>query len=482
MDTFIVIVTKYLFILLMLFYTWESFSALIHTKRYQAAGIFQRQNAIIFVTYILGIVTIFMNQKDTTDVNVIILGGLQMCFLIVVLGIFPIIYPNINKGILSNMCMLLTIGFIILARLSFEKSVKQFIIVAVVTMLSLIVPYLMSRFNMWKSLTWIYCFVGLGLLVAVLVVGTLSRGAKLYIKISGFTFQPSEFVKIIFVFFIAGMLSKSAEFGHLVLSAVLAGLYVIVLVISTDLGSALIFFMMYLFMVYVGTKKVRYLFIGMAGISTASVIAYKLFSHVQVRVIVWKNPFAADIINNSGYQVSQSLFALGSGGLMGTGLYQGYPNKIPIVDNDFVFSAIGEEFGAIFGILLILVCLSCFISFLNTAMEQNSMFNRLVCVGLGVGYAIQIILTVGGAINMIPSTGVTLPLISSGGSSILSTLIVFAIIQGLAIVGTANMNSVRRKVPTEGTGNVTTRTTSNVKGLRKTQEIQVGTKRKTKIK
>ena len=503
MDTFIVIVTKYLFILLMLFYTWESFSALIHTKRYQAAGIFQRQNAIIFVTYILGIVTIFMNQKDTTDVNVIILGGLQMCFLIVVLGIFPIIYPNINKGILSNMCMLLTIGFIILARLSFEKSVKQFIIVAVVTMLSLIVPYLMSRFNMWKSLTWIYCFVGLGLLVAVLVVGTLSRGAKLYIKISGFTFQPSEFVKILFVFFVAaslqkstdfknvlittaiaaaGMLSKSAEFGHLVLSAVLAGLYVIVLVISTDLGSALIFFMMYLFMVYVGTKKVRYLFIGMAGISTASVIAYKLFSHVQVRVLVWKNPFAADIINNSGYQVSQSLFALGSGGLMGTGLYQGYPNKIPIVDNDFVFSAIGEEFGAIFGILLILVCLSCFISFLNTAMEQNSMFNRLVCVGLGVGYAIQIILTVGGAINMIPSTGVTLPLISSGGSSILSTLIVFAIIQGLAIVGTANMNSVRRKVPTEGTGNVTTRTTSNVKGLRKTQEIQVGTKRKTKIK
>ena len=231
MDTFIVIVTKYLFILLMLFYTWESFSALIHTKRYQAAGIFQRQNAIIFVTYILGIVTIFMNQKDTTDVNVIILGGLQMCFLIVVLGIFPIIYPNINKGILSNMCMLLTIGFIILARLSFEKSVKQFIIVAVVTMLSLIVPYLMSRFNMWKSLTWIYCFVGLGLLVAVLVVGTLSRGAKLYIKISGFTFQPSEFVKIIFVFFIAGMLSKSAEFGHLILSAVFAGLYVIVLVI-----------------------------------------------------------------------------------------------------------------------------------------------------------------------------------------------------------------------------------------------------------
>lgn len=481
MDTFIVIVTKYLFILLMLCYTWESFSALIHTKAYQAAGIFQRQNGIIFMTYILGIVTIFMNQEDTSDVNIIILGGLQMCFLIVALGIFPIIYPNINKAILSNMCMLLTIGFIILARLSFEKSVKQFIIVAVVTMLSLIVPYLMSRFQLWKSLTWIYCFVGLGLLLLVLVMGTLSRGAKLYINIGSFTFQPSEFVKIIFVFFIAGMLSKSAKFGHLVLSAVFAGLYVIILVISTDLGSALIFFTMYLFMVYVGTKKARYLFVGLGGISAASVVAYRLFTHVQTRVMVWRDPFAEDIINNAGYQVSQSLFALGSGGLTGTGLYQGYPNKIPIVDNDFVFSAIGEEFGAIFGMLLILVCLSCFIAFLNTAMEQTSMFNRLVCVGLGVGYAIQVILTVGGALKMIPSTGVTLPLISSGGSSILSTLIVFAIIQGLAIVGSANKNSVKRKVPMEGTGNVTTRT-ANAKEIRKTQEIQNGTKRKTKIK
>ncbi len=107
MDTFIVIVTKYLFILLMLFYTWESFSALIHTKSAIRRQVyFNVRMRLFFVTYILGIVTIFMNQKDTTDVNVIILGGLQMCFLIVVLGIFPIIYPNINKGILSNMCML----------------------------------------------------------------------------------------------------------------------------------------------------------------------------------------------------------------------------------------------------------------------------------------------------------------------------------------------------------------------------------------
>ena len=170
MGTFLVIVTKYLFMLLMLFYTWECFSALKCKNPYKASGIFQRQNGIIFATYLLGIVTIYLNQTVIDPVYIIILGGAQMCYLIVVLGIFPIIYPNINKAVLSNMCMLLTIGFIIITRLSlddtvekfsFQRGVSQFIIVVIVAMVSLIVPYLMSRFEMWKYLTWalpgLYC-------------------------------------------------------------------------------------------------------------------------------------------------------------------------------------------------------------------------------------------------------------------------------------------------------------------------------------
>ena len=218
MSTFLVIVTKYLFILLMFFYVWECFSALRCKNPYKASGIFQRQNGIIFLTYFLGIATIFLNQKDTTDIGVIVLGGAQLCYLIVVLGIFPIIYPNINKAILSNMCMLLTIGFIILARLKFQYSIRQFIIVAIVSMASLIVPYLMSRYEMWKSFTWIYCFVGLALLISVLILGEKTGGANLSIQIGGFAFQPSEFVKIIFVFFLAGLLSRSTEFKNIVLS------------------------------------------------------------------------------------------------------------------------------------------------------------------------------------------------------------------------------------------------------------------------
>ena len=157
MNTFLVVVTKYLFMLLMTFYVWECFSALRCKNPYKASGIFQRQNGVIFLTYFLGIATVYMNHDSSVDdIAVIVLGGAQLCYLIVVLGIFPIIYPNINKAILSNMCMLLTIGFIVLARLKFESSVKQFIIVAIVSMLSLIVPYLMSKYELWKSFKWIY--------------------------------------------------------------------------------------------------------------------------------------------------------------------------------------------------------------------------------------------------------------------------------------------------------------------------------------
>ncbi len=471
MSTFFIIVTKYLFILLMLFYTWESFSGIrYHRDPYRAAGIFQRQNGAIFLTYLLGIITIFINEPSDMQIKVIIFGGIQFCYLIVVLGIFPIIYPNINKAILSNMCMLLTIGFIILARLDFEKSNKQFIIVAVVTIATLIVPYLLSKLEVWKKLTWLYCIAGIGLLSVVLIIGQTSYGANLSLDIAGISFQPSEFVKIIFTFFIAGLLTQSDSFKNIVVSAIFAGIHILILVISTDLGSALIFFMIYIFMLYVGTRKIRYIFIGFGGMSAACIIAYKLFYHVQERVSAWQDPWS--VIETEGYQITQALFALGNGGFTGTGLYQGGPKHIPVVDKDMIFAAIGEEFGAIFGMFLILVCFTCFLAFLITAMEQISMFNKLVCVGLGVQYAVQVILTIGGTIKMIPLTGVTLPLISYGGSSMLSTLIIFGIIQGLAIVGTSKKKTVRRKT-SGGVEDGTTQQGNNRRRLQDTQEIKV---------
>ena len=185
-------------------------------------------------------------------------------------------------------------------------------------------------------------------------------------------------------------------------------------------------------MVYVSTRQPGYLALGLAGGAGASVVAYFLFGHVRQRVSAWKDPMA--VYENEGYQIVQSLFAIGTGGWFGMGLCQGSPESIPVVKNDFIFSAICEELGGIFAICLILVCMSFFLMIVNIALRIKNPFYKLIALGLGTEYAFQVFLTIGGATKFIPMTGVTLPLVSYGGSSVMSTILMLAIIQGLYIL------------------------------------------------
>ncbi|MBQ7895872.1 MAG: FtsW/RodA/SpoVE family cell cycle protein, partial [Oscillospiraceae bacterium] len=246
------------------------------------------------------------------------------------------------------------------------------------------------------------------------------------------TVQPSEFVKISFVFFVAAMFYKAAGWKQVVVTTVVAAMHVLILVLSKDLGSALIFFVTYLTMLFVATSNWLYLGAGLLSGCGATVVAYKLFSHVQVRVEAWRNPWAD--IDNRGYQIAQSLFAIGTGSWFGMGLYQGMPKKIPVVEKDFVFAAISEEMGAVFAMCVLLICLGCFVQFMMIAVQMKALFFKLLAFGLGIMYITQVLLTVGGATKFIPSTGVTLPFVSYGGSSILSTFIMFGVAQGLYIL------------------------------------------------
>ena len=232
--------------------------------------------------------------------------------------------------------MLITIGFIMVTRLSYDQSVKQFQICVIGTVIALIVPWLISKLKFITKFAVVYAILGIGLLVAVAVMATVTNGAKLSLTIAGITLQPSEFVKIIYVFCIAGMLSKSTEFSQIVKTTILAAVHVLILVISTDLGSALIYFMTYLIMLYVATRDWKWLALGFGAFVVAAVAAYFLFAHVRVRVEIWKDPFS--VYEGSGYQVAQALFAIAAGGWFGTGLYQGSPTEIPYVDQDFMFA------------------------------------------------------------------------------------------------------------------------------------------------
>ena len=339
--------------------------------------------------------------------------------------------------------MLMTIGFIMITRLSYNKAVKQCVIAAGGVAISLAVPVIIRKVKQLSEWRWLYCGVGIVALAAVVVVGTEQFGAKLGFMVGGVGVQPSEFVKILFVFFVASSFYHSRAFKDIVITTALAAFHVLILVASKDLGAALIIFIVYLVMLYVATSQPLYVFAGLGAGAAASVVAYYLFNHVRVRVIVWQDPFAS--YQNGGYQVAQSLFAIGTGSWFGTGLFQGKADAIPVAETDFIFSAICEEMGLIFALCIILIFLSCYVMFLNIAMQLHNRFYKLVALGLGTCFIFQSFLTIGGVTKFIPSTGVTLPLISYGGSSVLSTLIMFAIIQGLYILREDEEEDIERR-------------------------------------
>lgn len=421
--------SKYALVVIMAIYTLECFAVFRHKDEEERNGIYMRQIVCMFLIHFIGFAAICL---ETSDTSYIIFYGFQQILLFAIIALFRVIYPEANRLIVNNMCMLLAISFVVLTRLSYEKSIKQFKIVAVSLILGLIIPFLIQKMRFLKKMGWIYGILGIVVLAIVLILGAVTNGSKISYTIAGFTFQPSEFIKIIFVFFVAAMFSQAKDLTQVLVTSAAAALHVMILVVSKDLGSALIFFVAYIAMLFIATRNYFYLFLGIGAGTAAALIAYRLFSHVRVRVLAFQDPFS--YIDTSGYQIAQSLFAIGTGGWFGMGIYQGQPGSIPYVEADFIFSAIAEEWGVLFALCLILVCLSCFIMIMNISTKLKDTFLELIAVGIGVIYIFQVFLTIGGGTRFIPLTGVTLPLVSYGGSSVLSTIVMFAIIEGLYVI------------------------------------------------
>ncbi len=417
--------TRYLLFFIMAFYTYLNFRyfSVDEPGKKKICG---RQIRLMLLLHLLAYSVLCLN---TLDPAVAAFYGLQAAFFLCFIYVYRAFYPQASRLLVNNMCMLLCISFIMLARLNYERAVRQFIIAAVSAAFSFIVPAIIDRARFLRRLAWLYGSLGLLLLGAVCAAGSRSFGAQLSLDVGSFSVQPSEFVKILYVFFIAAMLSRSTEFKHLVLTSAAAALHVLILVLSKDLGSALIFFLAYLFMLYAASSDLRWLGAGLLSGGLAAAAAYRLFSHVQNRVLAWRDPWSD--IDNRGYQITQSLFAIGTGSWFGLGLYEGMPWKIPVVEKDFIFAAISEEMGALFALCVLLICLGCFLQFVLIAGQIKDLFYKLIAFGLGTVYIVQVFLTVGGVIKFIPSTGVTLPFVSYGGSSVLSTFILFGVIQGL---------------------------------------------------
>ncbi len=440
MELYVSEFSKYVITLLIALYTYESFAVFRKKQESDRNGIYTRQNILMFGLHFSCFIVICF---ETGDITYLFFYAFQQIVLYATVILFRMLYPKTNRLLVNNMCMLLTVGFVILTRLSLGKAIRQFIIVMISLVIALVIPFFVSHFRFLKEWKWIYAAVGIVALGIVLVLGQTTYGSKLSYTIAGLTFQPSEFVKIIFVFFVASALYKAAGFFEVFTTAVVAAAHVIILVCSKDLGSALIFFVVYVLMVVVASKNWLYLLAGVSGGSVAAYLAYRVFPHIQVRVQAFKDPWS--VIDSTGYQITQSLFAITSGGWFGLGLFKGTPESIPFVEADFIFSAIAEELGLLFALCVILICVSSFVMFMNISMNLKDKFYQLTAFGLGVTYIFQVFLTIGGGCKFIPLTGVTLPFISYGGSSVLTTLIMFSITEGLSMIQEEEAEEEKRR-------------------------------------
>ena len=429
MTNLIVEISRYLIILLIAIYTYYNFRFFSMKNEEDRNYACSRQLVCMFMLHFLANLLIVLNTKSE---ELILFYGMQVLFFVCYLSLSKFFYKKISRLLLNNICMLLGTGFIILTRLNPDRAMRQFLIVVVSAVVTWIIPFIIDRVWQLVKLAWLYGILGVLMLAFVCVAGNTSFGAQLSLTVGGISVQPSEFVKISFVSFAAARLYRSTKFKDVVITTVIAALHVVILVLSRDLGSALIFFITYLFMLFVATSNWLYLGAGVMSGSAAAAAAYNLFSHVRRRVEAWRDPWAD--IDDKGYQVTQGLFAMGTGGWFGLGLYQGMPQKIPVVDKDFVFAAISEELGVIYALCLLFICVGCFIQFMIIAVKMQAMFYKLIAFGLGIMYITQVFLTVGGVVKFIPSTGVTLPFVSYGGSSVLATFVLFNIIQGLYIL------------------------------------------------
>lgn len=429
MELIIAQLSGYVILILFAMYTFYAFYVFLKRSPEAKERVFRAQRILIFLLHLLCSAVLLL---ENVKLDYFVLWALELVFFVFFTKIYQKAYRGLSKLILNNMMVCMMVGFVMLGRLQTGYAYRQLFLAAVAMGVCLLVPLFIERFTIWEKIGWQYALVGIAFLLLVFVIGVEKYGAKNWISIGGIAIQPSEFVKIIYVFFIASLLSKTTRFRHLVMVTIVAGVHIMILVVERDLGAALIYAVAYLMILYVATMRVGYLLAGFGVGGAASVVAYQLFSHVRIRVMAWSDPWSH--INNEGYQICQSLFAIGTGGLFGMGLGQGLPSNVPVVESDFIFSAISEELGTIFSVCLILIYLSSFIMFINIALKMKKRFYKLSAFGLSVVFIFQVFLCIGGATKFIPSTGVTLPLISYGGSSIMTTIIIFNIIQGMYVL------------------------------------------------
>ncbi|MCU1460242.1 MAG: putative FtsW/RodA/SpoVE family cell cycle protein [Acidimicrobiales bacterium] len=352
--------------------------------------------------------------------------------------------PDADGMLLPLAALLNGLGYVMIARLDHKLAGLQALWTGLGVAAFIVTLIVVRRARDLERYRYTFALIGIGLLLLPLVpvLGQNINGNRIWIRVGGSNFQPGEIAKIVLVIFFASYFVEKRElmsvatrrvgpvmvpdikyFGPVALAFVVA---LGVIFFERDLGSALLFFTVFIVMLWVATARTFYLAIGAVMFAAGALFSYATMNHVHQRVVNWLNPWVH--ANTSGYQVIQSWYALAAGGLSGTGLSLGSPQRIPAVATDFIFSAIGEELGLLGTTAIIAAFLLMVGAGLRIAARADSPFEKLLAAGLSTIIGVQAFIIIGGNIRLVPLTGVTLPFVSYGGSSLISNYILLALL------------------------------------------------------
>jgi len=358
--------------------------------------------------------------------------------------------PDADGTLLPIAALLNGIGYVFIVRIDEAKANPKNLAglqsgwVAVGVVAFVLTLLLVRRVRDLERYRWTIGFGGVALLLLPLVpgVGKTINGAKIWVGIGPVSFQPGEFAKILLAVFFASYLVEKRELlavsshrlgpiplpdlKHLGPVLLAWGVSLVVMVAEKDLGSSLLFFALFVALLWVATERATYLVVGLALFAGGALFAHSQFTHVQERVDIWLDPWQDP--KDDGYQIVEAAFAFSSGGVTGTGLNLGAPTRIPYAETDFIFAAIGEELGLVGATAVLLAFLLIVGAGLRIALRTTVPFERLLATGLTVLIGVQSFIIMAGVIRVLPLTGVTLPFVSYGGSSLIANYVLIALL------------------------------------------------------
>jgi len=391
---------------------------------------YTRPRNLLFLFELLAIALLFVYDRENLD-RFTIISGLSLILMIYISNFLLLRISTGDNYIFLITTMLLSIGVIMIYRINPALGMKQVIWIGIGILLFFISYFIVKNIKGWRDWTNIYFIASLGLFVGTLVFGTTKKGSTNWLSIGRFSFQPTEITKILLIFLIASYYAnyekyKEKKYGSYYLTGIVY-LFIGFLFLQKDLGTVLIFYSIFIALQFIYEENRKLIYLNILFFVIAGIAGYFLFDHVKVRFQIWIDPWK--YIDNKGYQITQSLFAIATGGFFGTGIGLGYPDFIPEVYTDFIFSAICEEMGVFTGMGVIMLFLILVYRGFKIAISQNDKFFRIVALGISILFGIQSFIIFGGVLKLIPLTGITIPFVSYGGSSMLSSFIALGILQ-----------------------------------------------------